>query len=155
MNRRYLAVIALLVALGLFAAPLVSPIPNQEPHVRVDLSKSKPDSFEDVKPTYRYQNLSDSAQHFFDTQVSTDDEPPIPLADVPAPWAPSDNVTARAIADAENDLQVVKHGRYYAMYLVWTVPQPPLTAVVPRFGALMAAIGLGTLAGYVALTAEG
>lgn len=49
----------------------------------------------------------------------------------------------------------LSNGRYYAMYLEWTVPQPPLTAVVPRFGFLMAAIGLGTIAGYVALTAEG
>lgn len=156
MNRRVLAFIVLLIAVPLFAAPLVAPIPNPEPLVTVSIGPAEPDpvpaEYGHVsQTTYRYQNLSAAAQHFFDTQNASDDETHLPPETVPAPWASRVNATASAIATTDG--QVVKDGQYYPMYVGMVTPQPPLSAVMPRFGALIAAIGLGDLAGYFFLTA--
>ena len=155
MNRRMLAVIAMLVAVPLFVAPLVSPIPNPETSVVVNIGPPQPDPVpaEYVgKTTYRYQNLSAAAQEFFDTQVSSDSRELIAPTAVPAPWVPPGNGTAAAIAN--NSGQVLKKGQYYPMYIGTYTPQPPFVAAALRFGALGGAIGLGTLAGYFVLTAE-
>ncbi|UPM44821.1 hypothetical protein [Halocatena salina] len=157
MNRRILAGIAMLVAVSLFVAPLVSPIPNPETDVVVSIGPPEPDPVPAeygsvAKTTYRYQNLPAAAQEFFDDQVSTDSRELIVPTEVPAPWAPPSKATAASIAN--NSGQVLKKGQYYPMYIGTYTPQPPLLAAIPRFGALVGAIGSGTISGYFILTAE-
>ncbi|MFC7192044.1 hypothetical protein ACFQL7_21055, partial [Halocatena marina] len=72
MNRRYLAVIAVLIAVPLFAGPLVSPVPDYGPHIEISADKVNFSSEEEKEEGIRnettidYQNLSNSGQQLFD-----------------------------------------------------------------------------------------
>ena len=169
MNRRHLAVIALVIAVPLFAAPLVSPVPDYGPHLQV-ATNDEPVNFptEKVKEsrlrnvtTLHYQQLSPSAQHVFNTSVNYDAAvmfaksapTSFPLDEAPEPW------TTLASANQSGGLErslvfVSKHGRYYAVRLIQFTPGPSFQAFMLRLGPLLAAIGLGTLAIYFVLTAE-
>jgi hypothetical protein len=169
MNRRHLAVVALIIAVPLFAAPLVSPVPDYGPHLQV-ATNNEPVTFETEKrkenvlqneTTMRYQNLSASAKRFFDTSVkyysdvAFEKEGPtsFPLAEAPEPWAtlaPAD----QGKGPDTTFVYVVKNGQYYSVVLFRFTPGPSLQELMLRLGPLLAAIGLGTVASYLFLTAE-
>lgn len=158
MNRRLLAVIAVLIAVGLFGAPLVSPVPDYGPHLKVTVS-DEPATFSTAeekekklrnKTTMDYQNLSAPAQHLFDTaDKSQNTETTVRMDEAPeslATLVPEDT--------SSNIVYVHKDGHYYDTYLYRFTPKPSLQAFLLRVGSLLGAIGLGTLAGYFVLTAE-
>lgn len=154
MTRQQLAIIALLVAVPLFVIPLVSPIPDQEPHLKMTREgNGQLNPIQYLEQTVRYQTLSSPAQHLFATLFQDSGTTTVPLDEVPKPWArlaPDDQEPG----GSPTYLQVVKNGRYYEVRLERFLPQPPLPAVVLRLGPLVAAIAVGNLAGYFLLTAE-
>ncbi len=151
MNRRWLTVIALLIALPLFAAPLVSPIPDQEPHLSVTSEDSGTEPIQYLETSVQYQNLSNPAQRILDKSFQDSTTVSVPLDEVPEPWASLAPDKRRGEATY---LQAVRNGRYYEVRIERFLPQPPLPAVVLRLGPLAVAIALGDLAGYFFLTAE-
>jgi hypothetical protein len=159
MNRRHLAVIAVVIAVGLFAAPLVSPVPDYGPHLEVDVY-DKPVKFSTTEEkkdrlrnetTMRYRNLSAPAQRLFEKAYKhPGEEISVRLDEAPETWAtlvPEKSRYAKLV-------YVHKDGHYYSMQLSQFTPGPSFLAFMLRLGPLLGAIGLGTLAGYFVLTAE-
>jgi hypothetical protein len=166
MNRRHLAIIALIIAVPLFAAPLVSPVPDYGPPLEV-LPGNEPLNFtnETVKEkrlksvtTVQYQTLSPAARHVFDAAYTNTDtmdttDYTVRLDKAPEPWfmlAP----TNQDVGLDFGHLIIVKHGQYYSVPLSRFTPGPSLQEVMLRLGPLLGAIGLGTVADYLFLTAE-
>lgn len=161
MNRRRLAVIALVIAVPLFGTPLVSPVPDYGPHLRV-IVNDDPTTFptEQAKEnqlrnttTMDYQNLSAHAQRLFERGYTTEqfaDEPAVRLDEVPESWTtlvPNESDTGRFI-------YIYKDDEYYYTGFQQFTPGPSLQAFILRLGPLIGAIGFGTLAGYFVLTIE-
>lgn len=97
MNRRRFALIALVIAVGLYAGPLVSPVPDYGPHLRVTV-QDEPITFQSEEgearlrnaTTMDYRNLSTSAQRLFDRGYKQDrfsDWPTVRLDEVPRSWS--------------------------------------------------------------------
>lgn len=182
MNRRHRAVIALVIAVGLFGAPLISPVPNYDAHLKMEnkpVNTSIVEEKENQKGNItmvRYQNLSTSAQRFFD-RVNNDngsnerlqrafsytdisgmvknhngsDDIIVPFDEAPKPWS------TFVPKSGDNNLETIsvhKDGQYYLMDIHRDTPGPSLQAFMLRLGPLLGAIGLGTLAGYFTLTTE-
>lgn len=162
MNRRHLAVIAVVIAVGLFAAPLVSPVPNYDAHLKVvsgddpvDISTNEMEEKANGRgiASVRYENLSTSVQRLFDRAYKNDgysDEPAVPMDEAPESWVtlvPNGEHAAASV-------YVRKDGQYYRTGLSRVTPAPSLQAFMLRLGPLLGAIGLGTIAGYLFLTAE-
>lgn len=178
MNRRHRAVIALVIAVGLFGAPLVSPVPNYDAHLQME---NKPVNLSTIEKgdkqvgnmtTVRYQTLSTPAQRFFDrvnkgngsnerlqrafppdvvNKHNGSDDIIVPLDEVPKPWStfvPKSGDYDRAT------VYVHKDGQYYSMDIERSTPGPSFQALMLRLGSLLGAVGLGTLAGYFTLTTE-
>lgn len=160
MNRRHLTVIAVVLAVGLFVAPLISPVPEYGPHLRVHANDEPMNVSTETGgesqlrsgQTLRYGNLSSAAQQLIDeghTAERFGDEPTVPLGEAPesfASLAPEDG--------AYSAVYVQKDGQYYAVELRQYTPSPSLLEFLLRIGSLFGAIALGTLAGYFTLTRE-
>jgi hypothetical protein len=161
MNRRRFANLVLLIAMALFAVPLVSPVPIQEPKLAVDASDNPskhPYNFtnETVKTVY-YDSLSPAAQQWFDTAPSMETIQPeniVPLDSPPEPWVTFAPDTATSVDKAFTYVRVVKNDRYYMVTLTRIIPKPPQQAVMLRLGPLVGSIVLFGLAGHLFLTAE-
>lgn len=161
MNRRRFALIALVIAVGLYAGPLVSPVPDYGPHLRVTVQED-PMTFqtEEAKETQlrntttmRYRNLSGHAQRLFDRgykQERYSDEPTVRLDEAPESWT---TLIPKERYDSVS-VYVHKDGQYYYMGLSRFTPGPSFGAFMLRLGPLLGAVGLGTLAGFFVLTAE-
>lgn len=159
MNRRHRAIMALVIALPLFAGPLVSPVPNYDAHLQMDTKSMNASTMEENEKrwgnitTVRYQNLSTPAQRFFDrvNKHNGSDDIMLPLTEVPKPWS----TFVPKSGDYDRDIVYVhKDDQYYLMDIRRLTPGPSLQAFMLRLGPLLGAIGLGTLAGYFTLTAE-
>ncbi|UPM44162.1 hypothetical protein [Halocatena salina] len=152
MNRRHLAVIALVIAVPLFTVGLVSPVPEYEPHLDIAVSNSVDDQEElneDITKM-EYQNLSTSAQQLFKKSNNNEHSSvSIPTDEAPNSWA-----TLVSESTQSHRIYVHKGGQYHLTWITWSVPTPPLAAVMLRLGPLLGAIGLGTLAGVLILTTE-
>ncbi|UPM44779.1 hypothetical protein [Halocatena salina] len=166
MNRRHRAVIAVLIAVPLFGAPLVSPVPNYDAHIEMGVHQEpvNQSAIETEKkqvgdvPTVHYQNLSVPAQRLFESGYNAtwngiliENGPTVPLDEAPEPWATL--IPTRSKGDATT-VYVHKDGHYYETKLHRFTPKPSLQAFGLRLGSLLGAIGFGTLAGYFGLTAE-
>jgi hypothetical protein len=160
MNRRRLASLALLLAVALFAFPLVSPVPAQEPKLAVDADDNPSEQpYNYTNETVYYDRLSPAAQQWFDAAPSTERIQPeniVPLDSPPEPWATfvPNNTTATSFLEARTFVQVVKNDRYYHVTLFRITPKPPQQAVMMRLGPLVVSIVLFGLAGHLFLTAE-
>lgn len=159
MNRRHRALIAVFIAIPLFAGPLVSPVPDHDPHIEVSVD-SMNFSTEDEKEkklknstTMHYQNSSASAQRLFDTanKGGREDDVTTRFEEAPTSWT---TLFSKEPGGETNRIYVHKDGQYYYMNLHRHTPKPSLQAFMLRLGPLLGAIGLGTLAGYFVLTAE-
>lgn len=159
MNRRHLAVIALVIAVGLFGAPLVSPVPDYGPHIDVGAhpvnftTEQEKSSQLRNATTVDYQNLSDSTQHLFDRANKSDRRDDVTVRFEEAP----DSLTTLFSNGSESELNQIyvhKDEQYYHMDLYRFTPGPSLQTLMLRLGPLLGAIGLGTLAGYFVLTTE-
>jgi hypothetical protein len=159
MNRRHLAAIAMIIAVPLFAGPLVSPVPTYDAHLEVDVHGPLNFSTAEEKEarlrnetTVRYRTLSAPKQRLFERGTKqTDGEISVRLAEAPETWAtlvPEQNRYSWTV------VYVQKGGHYYSIRLSQFTPGPSFLAFMLRLGPLLAAIGLGTLAGYFVLTAE-
>jgi hypothetical protein len=159
MNRRHLAVIAMLIAVPLFGAPLVSPVPTYDAHLEVGVY-NEPTTWptEQAKEkelrnttTLRYRNLSAPAQRLFDRAYKQPgEEISVRLAEAPETWGALVPEKSRYL----DFVYVYKDGHYYSVQLSQYTPGPSFLAFMLRLGPLLGAIGLGTLAGYFVLTAE-
>jgi hypothetical protein len=161
MNRRHLAVIAVVIAVGLFAAPLISPVPDYDAHLEVsvidDPVNFSADNLDEIErrdvTKMRYQTLTAPAQRLFERAYKAEgyfNGPTVPRDEAPESW-----VTLVPKGDhAMASVYVRKDGHYYRTRLSFVTPAPSLQAFMLRLGPLLGAIGLGTLAGYFVLTAE-
>jgi hypothetical protein len=158
MNRRHLAVIAVVIAVGLFGAPLISPVPTYDAHLAVDVYGPLKFSTTEEKEarlrnetTLRYRNLSSPAQRLFERgNKQPGGEISVRLDEAPETWAtlvPEKSRYGKLV-------YVHKDGHYYSIQLSQFTPGPSFLAFMLRLGPLLGAIGLGTLAGYFVLTAE-
>ncbi|MFC6964058.1 hypothetical protein [Halocatena marina] len=159
MNRRYLAVIAVLIAVPLFAGPLVSPVPDYGPHIEISADKVNFSSEEEKEEGIRnettidYQNLSNSGQQLFDKadKRGWSSDTMVRFDEAPKSWTTNFSQGFKA---ETNVIYVHKNGQYYHVNLHRFIPSPSFKAFMLRLGPLLGAIGLGTLAGYFVLTAE-
>lgn len=152
MNRRHLAVLAVVIAVPLFTIGLISPVPDYGPHLETTVSTTVSEKKELNKniTTVEYQNLSSSAQQLFDTADNNGhSEVSVPMDEAPKSWA-----TSVSESTLSNRIYVQKDGQYHFMWLVWTIPTPSLVTLMLRLGPLFGAVGLGTLVGYLVLTAD-
>ena len=157
MTRRHLAVIAVLIAVGLFVAPLVSPVPDYAPRLEVDVNSEPSDFSTEAEreqeigntTTMRYQNLSPSAQRLFERGLKSETEVTVQYDEAPEAFA-----TLVPTSGYSESVYVRKDGQYYFMVLAQTTRQPSFLAFMLRAGAFLGAVGLGSLAGYFVLTAE-
>lgn len=150
MNRRQLAVLAVVIAVPLFTIGLVAPVPDYGPHLETSVSHQPDGKLNEENPTVAYRNLSTSAQQLFDEADNNGyNSVSVPMDDAPKSWA-----TLVSEKEKTNGRYVQKDGQYYLIYFTWTIPTPSFVTVVLRLGPLLGAIGLGTLAGYLVLTTE-
>ncbi|MFC7192420.1 hypothetical protein [Halocatena marina] len=174
MNHRHFLSSVLVIALVLFAFPIVSPVPAQDPAVEVlrdPNASSQPYPF--TNGTVQYQNLSPDAQQWFDDLPQSEESfkaETIPIDSPPEPWAsfvPNGSETNVQPANEQIDevsdvrrrfwsirtyVQVEKDDRYHLVILARISPHPPQQAVALRLGSLVGSIGLFGLAGQQWLT---
>jgi hypothetical protein len=157
MNRRPLAIIAVIIAVGLFIAPLISPVPDHAPRLEVDAA-SEPSDFSSVEErekeignttTLRYQNLSPAAQRLFEKGSTQPDGVTVRYKKAPEVFT-----TLIPRSGSGEIVYVQKDGQYYYMVLGQNTRQPSLLAFMLRAGSFLGAVGLATLAGYFVLTAK-
>lgn len=159
MNRRRLAVIVVLIAVGLFAAPLVSLVPDYGPHLEMDgdgksvkfsSSEEKENRLKSAT-TLHYRNLSSPAQRLFEKgNRHPGEEFRVRLDEAPKTWVTLVPERSRFATI----VYVHKDGQYYSIRLSQITPGPSFGAFMLRLGPLLGAIGLGTLAGFLVLSAE-
>lgn len=158
MNRRHLAVVAMVIAVPLFAGPLVSPVPDYDAHLEMNVygpenfssSEEKADQLRN-KTTVRYRNLSSPAQRLFERgNKHPGGEISVRLDEAPEMWATLVSEKSRFA----KLVYVHKDGQYYPVQLSQFTPGPSFLAFMLRVGPLIGAIGLGTVASYLFLTAE-
>lgn len=165
MNRRNFLSSVLVLALVLFAFPLVSPVPAQEPAVEVVRNPNSSDQpYPVTNETVAYGNLSPAAQQWFDElprSERTQAAMVVPTASPPEPWAsfvPNNSETnarstnepideQRRIWSVVTYAQVEKDDRYHLVALTRIEPRPPQQAVALRLGSLVGSIGLLGFAG--------
>lgn len=146
-SHRYFATAALLIALPLFAFPLVSPPPEPEPQVNV-YAHELPEEFDGQNvdgTTYHYANLSAPAQEFFDrvTQGSVQAS----VDTVPDPFEDPPDTSRR-------DTFVVRDGQYYDVRIHRYQPSPSGTAVIARLGSFAGSVVFGLGGAYVLFDGE-
>ncbi|UPM44973.1 hypothetical protein [Halocatena salina] len=160
MNRRRRLGGLVILALVLFAFPLVSPVPTQDPAVEV---LRDPNSTAEPQPaineTIQYQNLSSDAQQWFEELPQSEQSyaaEVFPVDGPPEPWAsfvPNGSEAneqfneTRRLWSVLTYTQVEKDGRYHRVILWRIEPRPPQQAVALRLGSLIGSIGLFGLAG--------
>ncbi|WP_330631497.1 hypothetical protein [Halocatena halophila] len=168
MSRSNYAIIALLVAVPLFAGGLVAPVPDYDAHLQFDANATSNIS-ETQSPEIQYQNLSQPAQQLFDrikrgngsnatlqerfpnisgVTMNTSDDVIVPVATTPQDFTQYHSDTERGgihvlVKDGEDN---------YEMYVYQATPKPSTQSVLLRLGALLGAITLGTVAAYLRLT---
>lgn len=165
MNRRHLLGGVLVLALVLFAFPLVSPVPAQDPAVEVVRDpNSSNQSYPVTNETVAYENLSPDAQQWFDELPQSERSSAakvVPIDSPPEPWASfvsNGSETNARPANGQIDeqrriwsvvtyVQVVKDDRYHFVVLTRIEPRPPQQAVALRLGSLVGSIGLLGFAG--------
>lgn len=164
MNHRHFLGVVLVGALVLFAVPLVSPVPAQDPAVEVlryPNSTAEPQPF--TNETVHYNNLSPAARQWFDELPRSEQQfeaKVVPIESPPAPWAsfvPNGSETSNAATEQIDRrqriwsfltyVQVERDGRYHLVGLMRIEPLPPQQAVALRLGSLVGSIGLFGLAG--------
>ncbi len=159
----------LVLALVLYALPLVSPVPAQDPAVEVVRDpNSSNQSYPVTNETVAYENLSPNAQQWFDKLPQSERSSAakvVPINSPPEPWAsfvPNGSETNARPANGQIDeqidetrriwsvltyVQVVKDDRYHFVVLARIEPRPPQQAVALRLGSLVGSIGLLGFAG--------
>ncbi|RRJ31845.1 hypothetical protein [Halocatena pleomorpha] len=164
MNRRHLLGGVLVGALVLFAFPLVSPVPAQDPAVEVLRDPNgSPQSHTIATETVQYRTLSPEAQRWFDDlpqSERTQAAEVLPIDSPPEPWAsfiPNDPETSTTANEHPNEtqriqsvmtyIQVKKDDHYHLVVLRRIEPRPPQQAVALRLGSLVGSIGLFGFAG--------
>lgn len=165
MNRRRLIGGVVILALMLYALPLVSPVPAQEPAVEVlrDPNGST-QSYAIANETVQYENLSPAAQQWFDELPQSERRQAatvVPIDSPPEPWASfvlngseTSNPEAseqlnetQRIRSVLTYIQVVKDDQYHLVIFTRIEPRPSQQAVALRLGSLVGSIGLFGLAG--------
>ncbi|RRJ34000.1 hypothetical protein [Halocatena pleomorpha] len=147
MNRRHLAVLAVVIAVPLFTIGLISPVPDYGPQLETSVYHQPDGNLNEETPTVAYRNLSTDAQQLFDKANNNGpNSAAVPIDDAPTSWATLVSETAET-----NERYVRKNGKIYGVYLTWDVPAPSFGTVMLRLGPLLGAIGLGTLAGFLIL----
>jgi hypothetical protein len=150
MNRRHLAVLALVIAVPLFTIGLGSPVPDYGPHLKIQVNHLPDGTEREGIQSVEYRNLSPSAQQLFDKADNNgNNDLSVQMDDAPKSWATlvSEDVQT-------NRISVQKDGQFYMVYFVWYIPTPSFVTLMLRLGPLLGAIGLGTLAGFLVLTTE-
>lgn len=165
MNRQYLLGGLVVLALVLFAVPLVSPVPAQEPAAEVLRDPNSSDQpYPVTNETVAYENLSSDAQRWFDELPQSEESYAaeiVPIDSPPEPWASFVPNGSEMNASPGNDqidqqrrfwslftyAQVEKDDRYHLVALKRIEPRPPQQAVALRLGALVSSIGLLGFAG--------
>ncbi|WP_330630933.1 hypothetical protein [Halocatena halophila] len=158
MKRPSLWAVLLLVGLLLYAVVLVGSLPAQDPAVETQRDpNSTAEPLEHADATIHYENLSPSAQRWFDDVPQSDNQyetTVTPIKKLPEPWLsiapPGSEATAPPTTEAEVQrrhtkiqriVQVERDGRYHSIVLIRISPRPPLQAVLLRLGAIIGAIG--------------
>lgn len=151
MNRRHLLGSVVVLTLVLYAFPLVSSVPAQEPAVEVlrDPNSSN-QSYPVTNETVAYENLSPDAQQWFDELPQSERQQAaevLPIESPPAPWASfvpngSETNEQRRIWSVITFVQVEKDEQYHLVVLRRIEPRPPQQAVALRLGSLVGSIGL-------------
>lgn len=165
MNRRQLIGGVFVLALVLYAFPLVSSVPAQKPAVEVLRNPNgSGQPYPATNETVAYENLSSDAQRWFDELPKSERAQAaeiFPIDSPPEPWAsfvPNGSETnARSVNGQINEqrrmwsvityAQVEKDGRYHLVVLTRIEPRPPQQAVVLRLGSLVGSISLLGFAG--------
>ncbi len=167
MNRSNYAIIALLIAVPLFAGGLVAPVPDYDAHLQLDATAVS--NVSGTTTELRYQNLSQPAQRLFDrvkrgqgsnatlqerfpnisgVTMNSSDDVVIPVASTPQDFTQYHSDTERhgirvLVKDGEDN---------YEMEITQRTPNPSPQSVLLRLGALLGAITLGTVAAYLKLS---
>jgi hypothetical protein len=163
-NHRHFLGGVLVLALVLFAFPLISPVPAQEPAVEVfQDANSSATPYPIANETVAYESLSPAARQWFDELPQGKGSyaaKVVPIDTPPAPWSSfvSNGIEPSNAATEQIDrrqrvwsfltyVQVEKNGRYHLVVLMRIEPRPPLQAIGLRLGSLVGSIGLFGLAG--------
>lgn len=142
MNRSPLLLLAVLLGVGLFAYPLVSPIP--EPGEELELMVQPAPDDRNHTADREYRHLSADARAFFDS-AAPNGTATRPIGDAPDPWAAQANESERGSASAD---VVAKDGRLYLVFPIRRAAALHPFEILSRFGSLAAGICLVTYVGY-------
>lgn len=151
MVRTKLAALALLLAVPLFAFPLVTATPDPPDQFHVD-THPYPDARGEPEAEYTvaYENLTAQERRLYDAAV-TGDEAHVPLSEAPDRF--TDRVNAGPRGQGSETLYVNESGEYASLHFHVTDPTPTM-AILARFGSLASAIVLAGAGSYVLLHAE-
>jgi len=147
MNRYLIGVLAVLVALPLFAFPLVSPVSQGSQQLRLDTDPfgSEINSSE-YEPRVNYSSLSTDAQELFDRARNSDSGGVrVDAESAPTQWRErAENQTVRALLVYGTD-----DGGNYMTYTDLYTPGPDGADVLTRLGSLVASILIGISGAYL------